>query len=398
MILPEYKLEILHKCKSQMQYKIIFDRITVFGSCDSKYSIGSLVIRIKECYHRRNVNLLKYLIAINDFLISNNYIGEYAGKYIDMFSSNIIKTIDICNLKITSGEMEYINDTFPNLVTLTTNRCTIYDKASIGVLNCAYIDNESYLTTLDSFNGFSGRAIRLRNTKIMNQNKHTLHLNCEIMELINLDIDYKTFILMLDASKLRKFVIHNRKPLNDSDLIFISGLYNLESIEMNAKINSLDQINKLERLRNIEGIFLNDSILNEKAKKKCSDVIDEYEISGEELDNYLMFQSMLKYNKYLDLLNKLYVKRIDRVNYENKINENDLEKIKKDLLTISKMSFADRKKIAKEIKDYDMRDDLDGLYFDKHPFLEEEEVLMNSRLFDSDGIQYYVKRKHIVLD
>jgi len=123
----------------------------------------------------------------------------------------------------------------------------------------------------------------------------------------------------------------------------------------------------------------------------------EHGASEEALNHYLMFQSMLRYNKYLDLLNELYVKRLDRVKWENKICINDIKRIKTELIEISKMFFKERRKIAREIKELTFEDQLDGLWFDGFS-KDEEEYVENSRPFQNDGIDYYVKSKKIILD
>lgn len=118
----------------------------------------------------------------------------------------------------------------------------------------------------------------------------------------------------------------------------------------------------------------------------------------EELKNYLMFQSIIIHNKYLDLLNELYVKRLDRVKWQDKFNINDIERIKKELIQISSMLYRDRKNISREIKEFTLEDQLDDLWFDKIKEKEEDEYLVNSRPFESGGIDYYVKSKKLILE
>lgn len=238
---------------------------------------------------------------------------------------------------------------------------------------------------------------------IINNNRHLLHLYNVTLKFEEVNINYEEFILMLDAPNLRKLDIKTRKDksLSSNDLLFISGLYNLESINIDAMIDSMDQIKKLERLREIKGILLNDQHEKEKTKqirKKYYNIKKEKGASEKSLDNYLMFQSVIRYNDYLDLLDKLYVKRLDRVNWESKIIMNNMKQIKKELMQISEMSHEERKNISKEIKEVTLEDQLDGLYFDKNPIEDEEEYIVNSRPFGNDGIDYYVKRKKIILD
>lgn len=76
-------------------------------------------------------------------------------------------------------------------------------------------------------------------------------------------------MLMTDATNLRKIEINRsrNKLLSNNDLLFISGFYNLESINIDAIINSLDSIRKLERLRELYGIYLENSSAIENTKK-----------------------------------------------------------------------------------------------------------------------------------
>lgn len=402
MILPDYEVKIIYQNKSQLLYNIIFDKVIVVLNGDAKYKRLEMKFIIKEGCRRRNVHLLKYLKAIYDFFISNNYLGNYDGRYIDLLDPNIVKSITIQKLKITNGDMEYIKDKYSNLLILETKNCTIYDKTNIGVLTCSYRDYKSDIMSLDSYNGFSGRNLMFQESHIINNNKHFLHLYNVVLNFYKVDINYETFILMLDAPNLRKLEINRRnKQLCNNDLLFISGLYNLESIDIDAKINSMDQIKKLERLREIKGVLLDNQFENKKIKQireKYFNIMKKNGASEEELNNYLMFQSVLIYHKYLDLLNELYVRRIDRVKWENKILTNDIEKIKEELIAMSKMFYKERRQIGREIKEFNLKDELDGLWFDKVPLDDEEEYKINSRPFQDGGIDYYVKRKKIILD
>lgn len=402
MLFPDYKINIISQDKSHLLYNIIFDKVIVKLYGNAKYKGLEMRIVIKDGCRRRNVNLLEYLEAIIDYLISNNYVCIYKEKCVDLLNLNIVKFLDIEKLKITSGEIEYIKEKFPNLLTLITNHCTIYDKANFGVLNCNYMDYKSNITSLDSFNGFKGRRLEFQESNILNNNKNFLHLYNVTLKFCNININYETLFLMLDAPNLRKLEIFRpqNKKLSTNDLLFISGLYNLERINVDAIIKSMEQIKKLERLREIKGILLSNPIEMEKVKqinKKYFDIIKSSGASDEALENYLMYQSVMFYNKYLDLLDELYVNRIERVNWENKISLNDLEKIKKELIMVSKMFYKERRKISKEVKEVTLKDQLDGLCFDGIS-ADEEDYIVNSRPFQDGGIDYYVKNKKIILD
>lgn len=132
MILPDYKIEIISQRKTQPLYKIFFDKVIVLLSGDAKYKRIEIRLTIRDGCKRRNVSLLKYLRAINDFLASNSYICEYDGVFIDLFDSNIVKFLEVERLKITKEEIEYVKYKFPNLVHFFTEKCTIYSNANMG--------------------------------------------------------------------------------------------------------------------------------------------------------------------------------------------------------------------------------------------------------------------------
>ena len=112
-----------------------------------------------------------------------------------------------------------------------------------------------------------------------------------------------------------------------------------------------------------------------------------------------MMQRMLIQNKYQDLQHKLYVPRLERVKWENKISTKDLEKIREELLFISNLSLENRKNISRETKkEYTIFENMYGLNFDYHLDDNEEEVLIDSRPFEDGGIQYYIRRKKLILE
>lgn len=402
MILPEYNVKIIEKTKSQLLLNIEFDKVVVVLRGDAKYDGLYMKYTIKKGYHRRNVNLLKYLKAINDYLTSNNYIATYNDRQSNILDSNKVKRMEINQLKITSGEIEYIDEKYPNLISFETNKCTIYEQANFGILDCEnYRDYKSDIISLDSYNGFSGRRMYFQNSNILKNNKNILHLYNTILTMYKIDIDYETFILMLDAPNLRKLEIFNTKKLKDKDLLFISGLYNLEMLEVDAVLSNADQIKKLERLRDTSRIYISGDSELEKVKNERKNYYDLLKSSGKsekELKEYLMYQYMITYKKYLNLLDKLYIRRLDRISWESKIKTDDLNKVRDELLTISNMSYKDRKNIAREIKEYNLKDSLDDLWFDKIPEQEEDLHITNSSPFTDSGIDYYVKKKKIILD
>jgi hypothetical protein len=194
---------------------------------------------------------------------------------------------------------------------------------------------------------------------------------------------------------MRKIKINGNNILNDNDLLFISGFYNLESVEIKAILSSYEQLEKLEKLREIRGVFISDEKELENTRKKRQIISDSNE-SEKRLKNYLMGQRMFIQNEYQELRHRLYISRLERVKWEEKFSLNDLKKIRKELEDISNMSIEQRRDISREKQEQTLFDSLNGLEFDK-PESDEEYVLVNSRLFDNDGIDYYVKQHKIIL-
>lgn len=114
--------------------------------------------------------------------------------------------------------------------------------------------------------------MELKQSHFRRENQRTLNLDCEILVLDNVDINYECFFLTTNASKLRKLVISrtkHKKWLSHKDLLFISGFYNLESIAIDGKIENYQQIQKLERLIQTEANEL------EKTRQKRIQMYDK---------------------------------------------------------------------------------------------------------------------------
>ena len=401
MILPDYKEEVDNSRKSQPTRTIKFDKVTVYIYGNAKYSKTEIKYHINSGCRRRNINLSMYIKAINDYLISNPFYGIYDDKVIKLSDYSCIKCVEFHGLKISDDEFQIINEKYPNIYMVMTNRCTIYKKASIGCLKCHYHDYLSRIMSLDSLNGFSGRFLLLKNTCISDMNKNVLNLSCDVLELYGVNLNYEKFFLTTNAPKLRKIKIHNCK-LSNKDLLFISGFYNLEYIDIIGMVENYNQIKKLERLRVLRSLLQSDVDELEKVKDKRSKVylkLKENGESDEALRNYLMYQYLIIQNQYIDFLNKLYVPRLERVKWENKMSTYDLERIREELINISNMPGKLRKNISREVREYTIFDSLNGLEFEKISDEDDNsEVLLDSRPFDNGGIQYYVKRKKIIIE
>jgi replicative superfamily II helicase len=110
-----------------------------------------------------------------------------------------------------------------------------------------------------------------------------------------------------------------------------------------------------------------------------------------------MTQRMIIQNEYQELRHKLYIERLERVKWDDKISRNDLEQIKKELEEISNMPREKRRDISREKQNHTLFDSMNALEFDRHEN-DEKYVLTNSHLFDiDDGIDCYVNQNKIIL-
>lgn len=404
MILPNYQEVIISNNKRGTNRKLIFDKLCVSIYSDAKHKETELFYSINSGCRRRNIDLSKYITAVNDYLISYPYYGIYNGKPTNLFDFSCIKYLTFKKLKFDSNEFQIINHCYPNLRLIHTGSCTIYPKALIGCLPCSYNDTNSTIMSLDQLNGFKGDTLCLSKTKIPNKNQSILNLLCDILTLEDVNLDYEAFFLQTDAPNMRKLeVFHSKKKnfLRTKDLLFLSGFYNLEYIDINGVIDNYDSLQKLEKLRELRGLLSSDEKQLDMVKKQRTKYYQELQkkqVSEERIQAYLMTQKMIIENRHLAFLSSLYTPRLERVRWENKITTNDSKKIQKELIEIAKMPPKMRKNISRERKEYTTFDHIHGLAFDHTPDNENEYQLTNSHLFDNEGIKYYVKSKKIVTD
>lgn len=401
MILPDYK-EIIINDKQETTRRIIkFDKLSVMIYGDAKYSLTELKYSINSRCRRRNIDLSTYINAINDYLVSHPVYKKYKNKLVNLYDFNNVKSLDFSGLKFCSNEFQIIKNKYPNIFSVKTKKCTIYKEALIGCLTCHYYDDSSDIMSLDSFNGFSGESISLSQSHIINMNKNVLHLNNILIKLRGIHFNYEHFFLTTSAPNLRKIEIHIKPPLNDKNLLFISGFFNLESVQIFAVLSNYEQLQKLEKLRELRYVFCSNENELETTRKKREEIYEKLLASNsteDQLKNYLMMQRMIVQNKFQDLRHKLYVPRLERVKWENKISTKDLERIKEELLYISNMPIEDRKNISREKKEYTIFETMQGLDFDYIPNDDDEDILVDSRPFEGGGIKYYIKRKKLILD
>lgn len=401
MLLPNYT-EIINKDTSSEIYRVIdFERLQVRIYGDAKYSRVELRYLMKPGYKRRNIDLSFYINAMNDYFVSYPALKKYKEQIVDLFDFNCVKALEFRGLKFDSDEFQIIRNKYPNIVSVRTEHCTISKRASIGCLNCNYYDDTSDIMSFDSFHGFSGETIDLKQTHIMTMNQKVLQLNNSFFSFRGVTMDYESFFLTTSAPKLRKIKILGKQILNDKDLLFISGFYNLESVEISAIVSSYEQLQKLERLREIRFVFCSNEKELEATKGSCAKTyqkILDCNPTEDQLKNYVMRQRLFLQNRFQELRHKLYVPRLERVKWENKLSTKDLESIRRELLEIATMPIVDRKDLSREKRKATALEGMHGLDFDHTYFNKEEDVLLDSRPFEGGGIKYYVKRKQLIID
>jgi len=270
-----------------------------------------------------------YIREVINFIVENTILVKKDGCDFkcDILKKNNVRSVYFENLKIEDRDIQIINYNFSNLHNFNSRACTYYKDCNLGVLSCDLIDIGSYLYGLDMLNGFSGKVIRLTRTKIKRMNNNFLHINSVILVMRGIDLDFEKFFLTTDAANLRKLCIYRSpkyKKLTDKDLLFISGFYSLESIDIDAFISDYNQIKKLEKLRRIDRIFCVDENKLNQVSNLRKEYVKKFLESGmteSGLKNYLMTQRMLIQNNYQDFFHKLYVPRLERVKWEDKINK-----------------------------------------------------------------------------
>ena len=409
MIILEYKTNYLYDYGKNYIEAICleFEKIIVNIFLDRKSHRLDIKIIKKEKINRKKINLLMYIQYIIDYISKNQILCKKDDSVFkeDILKLNKVKSLELINLKIEDIDIKLINDKFKNLRDFNTKNCTLYSNCNLGILKCNIYDFNSDIYGLDMFNGFEGNILRLTRSNIKRINKNVLNLNNIITIFRGIDIDYEYFFLTTSAPNMRKLEIY-RSPkyskLKNNDLLFISGFYNLESISIDGVVTNYEQINKLEKLRKIDRLFCLDEKQYEVVKRKQTKYFNhliENNVSASRLQNFLMLNRMVIQNQYQELFHKLYVPRLERVKWEDKITKNDLERIREELIKIQEMSSKDRKNISREVqKKFNLFDDLYDLWFDKYPKQDDDIIERYSRSFQSEEIKYYTLNKKIHID
>lgn len=345
-----------------------FEKILVRISFDRKYRYLYIhIVKEKNVKDKRKkIDVSVGLIGLIDFLKSNQFYFKRKDKPFkeDILKIEKVRQIGFGNLKLCAKDIAILSE-FKNLQWLETYKCTIYENCNLGSLKCSYRDKSSLICNLNSFNGFAGEFFHLIESRIKNQ-KGVLHLDSVVATFEEVKkINYELFFLTTDAPNLKKIEIKRNPRLKDKELLFIFGFYNLESILIEGNVTSYVQIEKLEKLRRIERLFCTDMQELEIVKKR-----KEYykEINNlEQRRTYLILQRMFIQNEYQEFFHKLYVPRLERVLWQDKISSYDLEQIKCELQKIASMPRSERKLIAREPikKEYTVCEIASNLCFDK---------------------------------
>jgi hypothetical protein len=367
-----------------------------------KYHRLDILISNKNIYNRKKIDISNYLNEIIKFLNNNTLMVPFGKDYVDLFNIDNVKRIELSNLKLENKDIQLLSK-FNNINSIETDKCTFYKDCNLGILKCDLIDYNSDVYSLDSLNGYSGGYISFQQTHIVRMNKNLLHLNNQVLELSGVNMNYELFFLTTDAPNMRRLDIYRcpkLKKLQNKDLLFISGFYNLEAVNIDGIVDNYDQFDKLEKLRELQRVILLNVPDKYKNNKYYIQALKEG-FSDTNLNNILCNIRLYNQNKYCNLRHKLYVPRLERIEFENNISNQSLEEIKQKLIDFYKLDYYTRKNYLKEkAKEITFFDERHKLYFDEFKRKDEDDlyILTNSSLFDYDGIDYYVKNKKIILD
>lgn len=389
---------------SKILYSISLKNDQVFVNIYLNPKLNSLDIELvnQKKYNRKKIDISYYLNEIIKFLQAHTYIVPYGKEYMDLFNKDNVKRVRLEGLKIEDKDVKVLSR-FKNLYNLETRKCTFYKNCNLGVLKCGLTDENSDLYSLDSLNGFSGDYIKFRKTHIVRMNKNLLHLNNQVLELFGINMDYELFLLTTDAPNMRRLNIYRCPQLNklkNKDLLFISGFYNLEGINIDGVVDNYDQFDKLERLRVLRYVLLSSMDNKYKNNKYYLQALKEG-LSGVRLADFLCRLRLHAQNKHYQLRHELYVPRLERVKFEENIRNQSIEEIQQKLIEFYQLDYQIRKNYLREPKkEMTLFDDIHDLFFDRITRPEDDEpyYIVNSRPFDLGGIDYYVKSKKIILD
>lgn len=407
MNIPIIQGVIEEDSKSSANRRILFDKVNVFIFGKVSNLRTQITFRINKDCRKDEIHLEDYIHAVNIYLMSNPAYKIDGEKVANVFDFNLIKWIDFKDLNINKEAMAIIKNCYPNLLSINLFNANVEKGTSLRLLKSNFYMDGGSVFSLDFINGFEGEIFSLQGTKVLADNQNTIHLYCKMLKFTNITMDYERFFLTTDASKLLKLEIIQEKSKNrltHKDLLFISGFFNLKSIIIDGVVENYDQVRKLECLHELKRLLCTNLKEMEKTKKKRRKNIEEIQQLKNKrisIEDYLLFQTMASQNSYLDFFQKIYVPRLERVKWEEKIRTRELEKIKEGLLSIVSMSRKDRKDIARSKEEYTIFEEMNDLCFD-HSKEEEEYIERDANPFSFDPTvpkrKYYVKNKKIIID
>lgn len=406
----EYGYSKFGKTKFIEDIKLHFDKILVTICLNRKYHRLDVYVRRQENYKDKckKFDIASCLISLMLFLEQNQLFCKKDGQTFkqDILKVENVKTLYICDLELCENDCAVLQQ-FPKLKWIETKKCTIYENCNLGSLKCSYRDESSLICNLDSFNGLEGEYFCLKKSRVKNRCKNVLHLNSIIATFDQVEnMDYEHFFLTTVAPKMRKLEIYSNPRLKDKDLLFISGFYNLESVQIDGDVSSYEQVKRLEKLRELKYLFCTNKKELEATKEKIEDFAISFGNKPLEVQkNYLMMQKMVIQNQYQEFFHKIYVPRLERVSWQDKISSYNLEQIKRELQSIASMSRQERKQLAREPKkEFNLFDSFNELWFDEMPKQEEDDecYLVNSNPnpfgLEKKGIDYYVLKRKIYIE
>ena len=370
------------------------DQIVIKIFLNTKHHGLDIVLVNRKKYKRKKIDISSYLYEVIKFFQEHTCMVPYGKEYIDLFDKSCVKRIQLENLKIEDRDIKMLLN-FKNLRRLRTIKCTFYKNCNLGLLKCDLIDENSDLYSLDSLDGFSGDCISMEKTHIVRMNKHLLHLNNKVLELSEVSMNYELFLLTTDAPNMRRLNIYCFDKLKNSDLLFISGFYNLEGIDIIGVVDNYDQFDKLEKLRKLKYVVL--SNMSDDRKNYSYELGEK--LTDEELANILCGLRLHAQNKHYQFRHELYVPRLERVKFDGIIHNQSIEEIQQKLLKFYQLDYQTRKNYLREPKkELNLFDETNDLFFDAITRPEDNEMytVVNSRPLDSSGIDYYVKSKRII--
>jgi ribosomal protein S17E len=288
----------------------------------------------------------------------NNIYTEYQEKLnpyteIDLVNGSYISSISISDLPLTDADIYYISENFKSLRFMDTCNCTFGKDLSLYNLPIScFLDIESSFDSLKVFDG-SNFCIALINSTILNNFDNILHLNGEEIKLSNVSMDYKMFFLKTEANNLKKLTIEREEPLNDNDLMFLDNFYNLEELDIHARVKNYNLLYRLDKLKELPEHFLitdKEELgrLNKKFEKRLAEIKNNYGDEFEkqfDVNHYLMYQRSLIERQNQTFYKLIRIPRASKVHWQGMLSKCD-DDIRSILIDVSKMPIKLKKMIG----------------------------------------------------